>query len=219
MPLAIAVCSADMKTTELTASQLSESKGQAKRSGRIVNKKARMMEQRSRPIENGSRSNASGYEGAGWRCTTCGALITGIEHGWVEWLATEGEQGTILKGLRLVHRGSAESEQSHRAECRYDCRHEFRNDQSIVEGLPLERFVGPDGLMLLLSFLAIGEMPKEDVLELAKRVQIPGYEQARGLFQEALDTGVVTPAIEERYYLQSELDALLRWSRFKVKTE
>jgi hypothetical protein len=73
--------------------------------------------------------------------------------------------------------------------------------------------------MLLLSFLAIGEMPKDDVLELAKRVQIPGYEQTRELLQEAMDEGVVTPAIRERYYLQSELDALLRWSRFKVKTE
>jgi hypothetical protein len=73
--------------------------------------------------------------------------------------------------------------------------------------------------MLLLSFLAMGEMPKDDVLELAKRVQIPGYEQTRELFQEAMNEGVVTPAIRERYYLQSELDALLRWSRFKVKTE
>jgi hypothetical protein len=178
------------------------------RRSQCANKKGRMMKKRSR-----------GYEGAGWRCTTCGALITRIEHGWVEWLATEGEQGAILKGLRLVHRGFAELEQSHGAECRYDCHREFRNDKSIVEGLPLERFVGPDGLMLLLSFLAIGEMPKDDVLELAKRVQIPGYEQTRELFQEAMEEGVVTPAIRERYYLQSELDALLRWSRFKVKTE
>ena len=220
MPSAVTLCNAEITATQFNADQLIASKRHSNRSGRIVNQKRRMMEQKSRPIEDGSRTNASGCEGAGWRCRTCGALITRIEDGWVEWLASEGEQGsTVVKGLRLVHRGSAESETPHRPECRYDCHHEFRNDKSIVEGLPLERFVGPDGLMLLLSFLAIGEMPKDDVLELAKRVQIPGYEQARGLFQAALDDGVVTPAIRERYYLQSELDALLRWSRFKVKTK
>jgi hypothetical protein len=179
------------------------------------------MEQRSRPIENGSRTNASGCEGAGWMCRTCGALITKIEDGWVEWLVTEGEHGkTVVKGLRLVHRGPTVSETSnsitpHQAYCRYDFRCEFRNDKSIVEGLPLERFVGPDGLMLLLSFLADGEAPKDDVLELAKRVQIPGYEQARGLFQEALDEKVVAPVIREGYYLQSEIDALFRWARLR----
>jgi hypothetical protein len=178
------------------------------------------MERKSRPIENGESTYALAREAAGWRCATCGALITRIEDGWVEWLAAEGEEGnTVLKDLRLVHRGSADSETSYRAECRYDCRHEFRKDNSIVEGLPLARFVGPDGLMLLLSFLAIGEMPKDDVLELAKRVQIPGYELARGLFQSALHERLIIPAIGERYYLQSELEALLRWARFRVKTE
>jgi hypothetical protein len=39
-----------------------------------------------------------------------------------------------------------------------------------VEGLPLERFVGPDGLMLLLSFIATGDMATNEVMELAKRV-------------------------------------------------
>jgi hypothetical protein len=85
-------------------------------------------------------------------------------------------------------------------------------DQSIVEGLSLERFVGSDGLMLLLSFFGAGEMPKDDLLELAKRVQIPGYEQARELFPEAIQTGVLEPSIGDGYYLQSEIRTLLRRS-------
>ena len=59
-----------------------------------------------------------------------------------------------------------------------------------MEGLPLEGFVGPDGLMLLLAFLTEDELLKDDVLELAKRVQIPGYEQTRELFQGAINRGL-----------------------------
>jgi hypothetical protein len=83
----------------------------------------------------------------GWKCDSCGELITSVEDGWGEWLAAGAQRGTTLRGLRLVHRetnpGNSEAHS-----CRYDSRIEFRNDQSLVEGLPLERFVGPDGLML-----------------------------------------------------------------------
>lgn len=108
----------------------------------------------------------------GWRCATCCQLITSVSDGWVEWLASEDDGGgTILNGLRLVHRES----------CRYDPGAVFRNGRSVVEGLSLERFVGPDGLILLLSLLVAGELPMAEVVELAKRVQIPGYELARNL--------------------------------------
>jgi hypothetical protein len=115
----------------------------------------------------------------GWKCSSCGDLITSIEDGWVEWLASEDERGERLKGLRLVHRLSR-SAGSNGPGCRYDSVWEFRNDRSIVEGLSLERFVGSDGLMLLLSFLASGEMPCGDVLELAKRVQLPRIRTGSG---------------------------------------
>ena len=147
----------------------------------------------------------------GWKCSSCGDLITRIEDGWVEWLASEDERGERLKGLRLVHCLSP-SAGSNGPGCRYDSVREFRNDRSIVEGLSLERFVGSDGLMLLLSFLASGEMPCGDVLELAKRVQIPGYEQARELFPEAIGLGVFSPTIGEGYYMQSEIRELLGWA-------
>ena len=147
----------------------------------------------------------------GWKCSSCGDLITRIEDGWVEWLASEDERGERLKGLRLVHCLSP-SAGSNGPGCRYDSVREFRNDRSIVEGLSLERFVGSDGLMLLLSFLASGEMPRGDVLELAKRVQIPGYEQARELFPEAIGMGVLSPTIGEGYYMQSEIRELLGWA-------
>jgi hypothetical protein len=49
----------------------------------------------------------------------------------------------------------------------------YKKDDSLVEGSSLERFVGPDGLMLLLSLIASGELPREDILDLIKRLQNP----------------------------------------------
>jgi hypothetical protein len=153
-----------------------------------------------------------GRTAIGWRCGACGEPIVRIEDGWVEWLAGEDEHGnTKSKGLRLVHALAASPRGPERHGCQYDERHEFRSDQSVVEGLPLERFVGPDGLMMLLSLIAADELPRDELLELAKRVQIPGYEEARELFSQAIAEGVMEPSIGTGYYLQSEIRSVLRW--------
>jgi len=152
--------------------------------------------------------NAQPTSSIGWRCADCGALITSIEAGWVEWLTGEDGRGaTNVKGLRLVHNS-----------CRYDDRREFRKDHSLVEGLPVERFVGPDGLMLLLSLIAQREMPRADLLELVKRIHIPGYEQTRELFSDAIHDGAVAPLIGEGFYLQSEIQELLTWALHSAAT-
>ena len=154
-------------------------------------------------------SQTVGQISVGWKCSTCGQLITRIDDGWVEWLAFEDQQGrTHLTGLRLVHCLLARTGKRGPRACRYDARRQFRKDRSLVEGLPLERFVGPDGLMLLLSFIAAGEMPVGDILELAKRAQIPGYELVRGLLRGASHR-VTAPSIGDGYYLQSEIQAVL----------
>jgi hypothetical protein len=137
----------------------------------------------------------------GWHCACCAQLITSVSEGWVEWLASEDDHGaTILNGLRLVHRES----------CRYDPRKVFRSGRSVVEGLSLERFVGPDGLILLLSLLAAGELPTAEVIEMAKRVQIPGYELARNLIGQQNPPEVFPPSLGHGCYLQSEIADLIR---------
>jgi hypothetical protein len=65
--------------------------------------------------------------------------------------------------------------------------------------------------MLLLSLISTAEMPLEEVVELVKRVQIPGYEQARQLFSSAIASGMLSPSIGGGFYLQSEIRSLLRW--------
>ena len=139
------------------------------------------------------------HNSMGWCCANCGQLITSVSDGWVEWLASEDDAGaTILNGLRLVHRES----------CRYDPSSVFRNGRSVVEGLSLERFVGPDGLILLLSLLAAGELATDEVIELAKRVQIPGYELARNLVGLENLSQILPPLLGHGCYLQSEISEL-----------
>jgi hypothetical protein len=148
---------------------------------------------------------------SGWRCGSCGKPVTHIEDGWVEWVSNEDERGdTKQRGLRLVHRKSSRSGEGWG--CQYDPQREFRNDRSLVEGLPLERFVGADGLMLLLSLIAQSELPQEEVLELTKRVQIPGYEQVREIYQAEISAGLLETSIGQGFYLQSEITLLLRWA-------
>jgi len=88
-----------------------------------------------------------------------------------------------------------------------------------VEGLPLDRFAGVDGLMLLLSMIADGELPVDELIALAKRVQIPGYEAVHDLVQEAVSEGVIAPVIGSGFYLQHEIWAVLKWANSRTSAK
>jgi hypothetical protein len=152
----------------------------------------------------------------GWRCDSCGEPITSIDAGWVEWLSSEGDRGEdVLSGLQLVHHGSVLPNGAGQS-CRYDRLKEFRNRKTIVEGLPLERFVGPDGLMMLFSLLADGSLPRDEILELAKRVQIPGYELARDLSADLTSSNAVSQFLGHRCYLQLEIREMIALALYRV---
>jgi len=145
----------------------------------------------------------------GWHCASCDQLIRDVGAGWVEWLASEDVCGNIvLSGFRLVHRTVTDTAAS-RYGCRYDVRQVFRDHGSVVEGLTLERFVGPNGLMVLLSFLSAGELPKAEVIELAKRVQVPGYELTCNLLRKGKISKALTPFFGHDCYLRSEIRELI----------
>jgi len=147
----------------------------------------------------------------GWRCDSCADMITSVPAGWVEWLASEDIHGNdILRGFRLVHRGRQKNARNHN--CRYDPLEEFRSGRTIVEGLPLERLVGTDGLMILLSLMAEGELPHREILVLIKRVQIPGYELVRNLSPRGQHSKLLFPVLSRGYYLQSEIREMLGWA-------
>jgi hypothetical protein len=111
----------------------------------------------------------------GWRCDSCGEFVPHVQAGWVEWLAAQDTKGKPkVSGLRLVHRRNTSPRQREPHACQYNPRDEFRKNRGIVEGLALDRFAGPDGFMLLFSMIAERELPARELIELAKRVQVPG---------------------------------------------
>jgi hypothetical protein len=67
--------------------------------------------------------------------------------------------------------------------------------------------------MLLLSMIAEHELPARELIELAKRVQIPGYEAAHELARDAVSEGVITPSISSGFYLQCEIWDVLKWAK------
>jgi hypothetical protein len=156
----------------------------------------------------------------GWRCDSCGGPVSGLEAGWVEWLAAEDIEGTpIVSGLRLVHRANTSPRWREPHGCQYNARDEFRKNRGTVEGLALDRFAGADGLMLLLSMMTERELPSQELIELTKRVQIPGYEAAHELFHDAVSQGVIAPSISSGFYLQCEIWDVLKWARCRTPAE
>ena len=150
---------------------------------------------------------------SGWRCDSCRQLVPDLQAGWVEWLAAEDTRGKPkVSGLRLVHRRNTGARSPEACGCRYNPRYEFRKNRGIVEGLALDRFAGPDGLMLLLSMIAERELPLREQIELAKRVQIPGYEAVHELVPDAVSEGVISPSISPGFYLQCEIWDVLNWA-------
>jgi hypothetical protein len=140
--------------------------------------------------------------------------VSDLQAGWVEWLAAEDANGKPeAGGLRLVHHRNIRPTHQDQYGCRYNPRDEFRKNRGIVEGLPLDRFVGPDGLMLMLSLLAERELPLQELIELAKRVQIPGYEAVYELVDDAVSEGVIAPCISSGFYLQCEIWDVLKWAK------
>jgi hypothetical protein len=150
---------------------------------------------------------------SGWRCDSCGKLVSDLQAGWVEWLAAEDTKGKPkVSGLRLVHRRDTSPRRLEPYGCQYNPRDEFKKNRGIVEGLALDRFAGPDGLMLLLSMIAERELPAQGLIELAKRVQIPGYEAVHELVPDAVSEGVISPSISPGFYLQCEIWDVLNWA-------
>ena len=146
--------------------------------------------------------------------------MSDLQAGWVEWLAAEDDKGKPkVSGLRLVHRRNTSASSRKSYGCQYNPRDEFRRNRGIVEGLALDRFAGPDGLMLLFSMIAERELPAQELIELAKRVQIPGYEAVYELVHDAVNEGVIAPSISSGFYLQCEIWDVLRWAKHRTSAK
>ncbi len=129
-----------------------------------------------------------------WYCDSCDEVIETVDDGWVEWI---GEKDSTLwtqyKEIRLVHARKA-------------CQFDEKKHGEPVHDLPLEMFLGPDGLSRLLHFLEHWYVPSIQLIEFIRRLHVPGYEEARRDFPEALRRTIIT---EGDFVSQSEIRMIL----------
>lgn len=150
-----------------------------------------------------------------WICDTCGEKIRSPEEGLIEWYSVGDEKGIHRRAnLRLVHRLSASPLKKlnlKRKGCEFDMRKESFRTEGEVDNQPLGEFLGPDGLMRLLSLISEGEFPVAEVVKMIKRLHIPGYEMARDYFRAATFEGILAPGKRGDFCSQSDIAAVLKW--------
>lgn len=147
-------------------------------------------------------------EPTSWYCDVCREAIRHPSEGWVEWLERTENGQRFIGGLRLVHQADASPR---RQGCQYSQDEELERDRSTFSERDLKFFLGTDGLTYLLSFMSRG-FPKEEVIEMIKRLHTPGYERARFHASTAVGHQVIMPNLPPRFYWQEEIAEVLRWA-------
>jgi len=132
-----------------------------------------------------------------WICDVCNTPIVQAADGWVEWIEYEDVGRKRGRDLRLVHHRPASPQPKG---CQADQQANYKKDQGSVSDPDLNSFLGPDGLIRLLSILSDGEIPQGALFDLIQRLHIPGYEQARPYFEEAIARGVIEPNLPAGFY-------------------
>lgn len=139
-----------------------------------------------------------------WFCDKCGGIIETAEAGMLQWVSVNKSDDTYSShDMRIVHH----------PQCQFNEDHERQTDGGTVRDHHLNYFLGADGLMILLGFIAQGEHPTDDVLEIIKRLHIPGYEVARQHFDEAIADGELEPSMTPGYYYQSQIAAAMKYHK------
>ncbi|MFZ0306743.1 MAG: hypothetical protein WAL89_01100 [Candidatus Sulfotelmatobacter sp.] len=67
--------------------------------------------------------------------------------------------------------------------------------------------------------IAERELPPQELIELAKRVQIPRYEAVCEMVHDAVSEGVITPSISTGFYLQCEIWEVLKWAKYRTSAK
>ena len=138
-----------------------------------------------------------------WYCDQCGQTIDDasgrdVGSGYVLWHPRGGDEN-----YRIVHK----------VRC---------DDDTYPSSAPLENFLGPDGLVRLTSFLSLGPIMGalgqrrtsgvEDLdgfVDFVRRVQVPGYEEARRRYDDPDVIQRFSDATETYPYLQEAIRALM----------
>lgn len=141
-----------------------------------------------------------------WICDACGQTIPHAREGWVEWIALPNKDDRRLRctGLRIVHAYSRRARG-----CQYRNDVVYKTNGGCIGDVSLTECQGPDGLMMLLEKIDQGELPTSEVLEVVKRIHIPGYEYSRRQVGPALAEGVIEKDVTYGYCRQDQIQAIL----------
>ena len=162
--------------------------------------------------------NFRGLDGRGWICDSCGNIIDKATDGWIQWRDFHAEskerkrlgQHPLCRDLQLVHHAPASPRRVDHVRY-FGCQFNDQDPTYGVKDLPLTFFLGPDGLMKMLAFIAEEDVERNEVLEMIKRLFIVGYEHARLHFSEAISDGVFEPNTAPGYHSHSDIEAVNVW--------
>jgi hypothetical protein len=146
-----------------------------------------------------------------WLCDSCGQPIEKVGEGRVEWIEfDQPRDGLKGRGLRIVHNLPASPRAKHGGKCQYDQREDIGDAES-YSSLFLREFTPPDGLMTLIGMMVAHESPLEEIVETIRRLYVPGYEEARPYFADALSEAVIDARMPPGCYFQTQIQAVLQW--------
>ncbi|WP_158111550.1 hypothetical protein [Staphylococcus aureus] len=98
-----------------------------------------------------------------WYCDDCGEVINEPNDGWLEWYHEQGEIGNN-EGYRIVH---------HDRKCMYNSKKLFLENKSLSD-MHLSDFIGPDGLVTLLSHIEFNDVKdNSELVEIIRRLHVP----------------------------------------------
>jgi len=141
-----------------------------------------------------------------WVCDVCHEKIERAEDRWVQWITQP--YGKVGRDLRLVHHRPASPLPEG---CQFDSQTEYTKDKGAIGDLPLTSFMGPSGLMRLMAFIADQVVPTEEVLEMIKRIHVPGYERVRFHLKEAANEEIFDPKFGPGIIIEPQIDLVIQW--------
>jgi len=140
-----------------------------------------------------------------WCCDTCGDLIESVNDGTLQWLNEDSASPVrYAYSPQLVHRVG----------CLYDKTANYQRSQSTMSDLDFTFLVGPNGLMQLLGMLYEQRFKDSgELIEIIKRLFIPGYDEVRMHLQKAEDAGVYEPNTAPGFPYMYQIESIQSWLR------
>lgn len=146
--------------------------------------------------------------GPPWICDKCCQPIQTMEDGMVVWLSRSSGYQRLGRDIQILHHMTASPLQGNDG-CYPNEKQELARDGSILADEHLHDIFCWNGLIRLLALSGDGTLPTDDVNRVIMRIFVPGYEQARPFFQDAINTGVIQQTGPDGYFYQSELQTII----------